>query len=122
MTGEFTTLTDEERLDVCEAPAQARTATRPFWHVGAGWQYQGTRLAEGAVGRGAAKLAVLTPFPDSSQSWPRRPGSCTTRRSHGARAGRRDEVWPGGRLSAARAMLRCMPPKTPPWKGRMTAQ
>jgi len=62
MTGEFTTLTDEERLDVCEAPAQARTATRPFWQVGAGWQYQGTRLAEGAVGRGAAKLAVLTPY------------------------------------------------------------
>jgi|GEM_PF-1531602 4-hydroxy-tetrahydrodipicolinate synthase len=35
---------------------------RTFWHVGAGWQYQGTRLAEGAVGRGAAKLTVLTPY------------------------------------------------------------
>ena len=35
---------------------------RTFWQVGAGWQYQGTRLADGAVGRGAAKLAVLTPY------------------------------------------------------------
>jgi 4-hydroxy-tetrahydrodipicolinate synthase len=28
-TGEFTSLIEEERLDVCETPAQARAATRP---------------------------------------------------------------------------------------------
>jgi len=60
-TGEFTTLTDEERLDVCEAAAAAFGQQRTYWHVGAASLYQASRLTSAAVDRGAQRLAALTP-------------------------------------------------------------
>lgn len=60
-TGEFTTLTDEERLDVCSTAADAFGPERTYWHVGAASLHQAALLTEAAVGRGARRLAALTP-------------------------------------------------------------
>lgn len=60
-TGEFTTLTDEERLNVCAAAAEAFGPARTYWHVGAASTHQADQLAAAAVDRGAARLAALTP-------------------------------------------------------------
>ena len=60
-TGEFTTLTDDERLDVCATAADAFGPERTYWHVGAASLHQASLLTEAAVGRGAQLLAALTP-------------------------------------------------------------
>jgi 4-hydroxy-tetrahydrodipicolinate synthase len=60
-TGEFTTLSDEERLDVCATAAEAFGPDRTYWHVGAASTYQAARLTAAALDRGAARLAALTP-------------------------------------------------------------
>ncbi|WP_434741283.1 dihydrodipicolinate synthase family protein [Micromonospora sp. SH-82] len=60
-TGEFTTLTDDERLDVSTAAAEAFGADRTYWHVGHASTHQAVRLTRAAVDRGAARFAALTP-------------------------------------------------------------
>ena len=60
-TGEFVTLTDEERLDVCSVAGDAFGAGRTYWHVGSASAHQAVRLTQAAVGRGARHLAALTP-------------------------------------------------------------
>ncbi|MEV4812961.1 dihydrodipicolinate synthase family protein [Micromonospora avicenniae] len=60
-TGEFTTLTDDERLAVCTAASDAFGPDRTFWHVGAASRYQAAVLTQAAVDRGARRLAALTP-------------------------------------------------------------
>jgi 4-hydroxy-tetrahydrodipicolinate synthase len=60
-TGEFVTLTDEERLDVCSVANDAFGADRTYWHVGSASTHQAVRLTKAAVGRGARHLAALTP-------------------------------------------------------------
>ncbi len=60
-TGEFTTLTDAERLDVSAAAADAFGPDRTYWHVGHASTHQAVRLTRAAVDRGAARLAALTP-------------------------------------------------------------
>ncbi|MEU5566799.1 dihydrodipicolinate synthase family protein [Micromonospora musae] len=60
-TGEFTTLTDDERLAVCAAASDAFGPDRTYWHVGAASRYQAAGLTEAAVERGARRLAALTP-------------------------------------------------------------
>ena len=60
-TGEFTTLTDDERLDVCGAAADAFGQERTYWHVGAASLHQASLLTRAAVDRGARRLAALTP-------------------------------------------------------------
>ncbi|HZA72657.1 MAG TPA: dihydrodipicolinate synthase family protein [Propionibacteriaceae bacterium] len=61
-TGEFVTLTDEERLDVCSAASDAFGADRTYWHVGSASTHQAVQLTQAAVGRGARHLAALTPY------------------------------------------------------------
>jgi 4-hydroxy-tetrahydrodipicolinate synthase len=61
-TGEFVTLTDEERLDVCSAASDAFGADRTYWHVGSASAHQAVQLTQAAVGRGARHLAALTPY------------------------------------------------------------
>jgi 4-hydroxy-tetrahydrodipicolinate synthase len=60
-TGEFTTLTDEERLTVCATAAGAFGPERTYWHVGHASTHQAVRLTRAAVDRGAARFAALTP-------------------------------------------------------------
>ena len=60
-TGEFTTLTDDERLAVSSCAAEAFGPQRTFWHVGAASLHQAITLTEAAVDRGAERLAALTP-------------------------------------------------------------
>lgn len=60
-TGEFTTLTDEERLAVCAAASDAFGPERTYWHVGAASRHQAVSLTRAAVDRGAQRLAALTP-------------------------------------------------------------
>ena len=61
-TGEFVTLTDEERLDVCAVASDAFGADRTYWHVGSASAHQASRLTRAAVDRGARRLAALTPY------------------------------------------------------------
>ncbi|SCL23312.1 4-hydroxy-tetrahydrodipicolinate synthase [Micromonospora pallida] len=61
-TGEFTTLTDDERLAVCAVAADAFGPERTYWHVGAASTHQAVRLTRTAVDLGARQLAVLTPY------------------------------------------------------------
>ncbi|MFE0593060.1 dihydrodipicolinate synthase family protein [Micromonospora echinospora] len=61
-TGEFTTLTDDERLAVCAVAADAFGVERTYWHVGAASTHQAVRLTRTAVDLGARQLAVLTPY------------------------------------------------------------
>ncbi|MEU4482983.1 dihydrodipicolinate synthase family protein [Micromonospora sp. NPDC023966] len=60
-TGEFTTLTDDERLTVCAAANDAFGPDRTYWHVGAASARQAASLTQAAVDRGARRLAALTP-------------------------------------------------------------
>lgn len=60
-TGEFVTLTDAERLDVCAAASDAFGPDRTYWHVGSASAYQAANLTRAAVDRGARRLAALTP-------------------------------------------------------------
>lgn len=61
-TGEFTALTDDERLDLCTVAASAFGPTRTYWHVGAASTRQAVALARQAVDRGAQLLAAVTPY------------------------------------------------------------
>ncbi|HEY0700220.1 MAG TPA: dihydrodipicolinate synthase family protein [Micromonospora sp.] len=61
-TGEFTTLTDEERLAVCAVAGAAFGPERTYCHVGAASTHQAARLVEAAVDQGARRLAALTPY------------------------------------------------------------
>jgi 4-hydroxy-tetrahydrodipicolinate synthase len=61
-TGEFVTLTDEERLDACSAATDAFGADRTYWHVGSASTRHAVQLTQAAVGRGARYLAALTPY------------------------------------------------------------
>lgn len=61
-TGEFTTLEDDERLDVCAVASEAFGADRTYWHVGGASAHQAVRLTAAAVARGATRLAALTPY------------------------------------------------------------
>ncbi|OZV75699.1 hypothetical protein CA850_28080 [Micromonospora echinospora] len=61
-TGEFTTLTDDERLAVCAVAADAFGPDRTYWHVGAASTHQAVRLTRAAVDLGARQVAVLTPY------------------------------------------------------------
>ncbi|MER5456281.1 dihydrodipicolinate synthase family protein [Micromonospora sp. NPDC002389] len=69
-TGEFTTLTDDERLDVAAAANDAFGPERTYWHVGHASTHQAVRLTRAAVDRGAARLAALTPhyFPATERA------------------------------------------------------
>ncbi|MFI7025508.1 dihydrodipicolinate synthase family protein [Micromonospora sp. NPDC049900] len=69
-TGEFTTLTDDERLDVAAAAGDAFGPERTYWHVGHASTHQAVRLTRAAVDRGAARLAALTPhyFPATERA------------------------------------------------------
>ncbi|MFI5490730.1 dihydrodipicolinate synthase family protein [Micromonospora echinaurantiaca] len=60
-TGEFTTLTDDERLTICAAANDAFGPDRTYWHVGAASAHQAASLTAAAVDRGARRLAALTP-------------------------------------------------------------
>jgi len=60
-TGEFVTLSDEERLAVCAAAQAAFGPDRTFWHVGAASSHQAVALTRAAVDAGAQHLAALTP-------------------------------------------------------------
>ncbi|MFY1703776.1 dihydrodipicolinate synthase family protein [Micromonospora sp. WMMA1923] len=60
-TGEFTTLSDTERLAVCATAAEAFGPQRTYWHVGHASTRQAERLTRAAVDRGAARFAALTP-------------------------------------------------------------
>jgi 4-hydroxy-tetrahydrodipicolinate synthase len=60
-TGEFTTLSDDERLDVCAAAGEAFGPERTYWHVGAASTHQAAQLTVAALDRGARRLAALTP-------------------------------------------------------------
>ena len=60
-TGEFVTLTDEERLEVCAAASDAFGPDRTYWHVGSASAHQAAHLTRAAVDRGARRLAALTP-------------------------------------------------------------
>ncbi len=61
-TGEFTTLDDDERLEVIEAGVAAFGADRAYVHVGAAHPRQAVRLTAGAVEVGARKIAAVTPY------------------------------------------------------------
>lgn len=61
-TGEFITLTDQERLDVCAAASDAFGPERTQWHVGSASTHQATALTRAAVERGARHLAAVTPY------------------------------------------------------------
>ncbi|MFI7078986.1 dihydrodipicolinate synthase family protein [Micromonospora sp. NPDC049903] len=69
-TGEFTTLTDDERLEVAAAANDAFGPERTYWHVGHASTHQAVRLTRAAVDRGAARLAALTPhyFPATERA------------------------------------------------------
>ncbi|TDC00885.1 dihydrodipicolinate synthase family protein [Micromonospora fluostatini] len=60
-TGEFTTLTDDERLAVCVEAGEAFGPERTYWHVGHASTHQAVALTRAAVDRGARWFAALTP-------------------------------------------------------------
>ena len=59
--GEFTTLSDDERLDVCAAAAEAFGPERTYWHVGAASTHQ-PHADRGRPRPRARRLAALTPY------------------------------------------------------------
>lgn len=61
-TGEFTGLTDDERLAVIAEALSVFGPSNVFAHVGAATARQAVKLAIDAVGAGAVKLAAITPF------------------------------------------------------------
>ncbi|WP_206025050.1 dihydrodipicolinate synthase family protein [Micromonospora zingiberis] len=61
-TGEFTTLSDEERLAVCAVAGAVFGPERTYWHVGAASTHQAGQLTAAAVDQGARRLAALTPY------------------------------------------------------------
>lgn len=61
-TGEFTTLSDEERLEVLEISLEVFGPERTYFHVGAPSAHQAAALARAARSRGAELLAAVTPY------------------------------------------------------------
>lgn len=65
-TGEFTTLSDDERLAVLDVSLEVFGADRTYFHVGAASTYQAVALTSRSVAQGAKKLAAVTPFYQSA--------------------------------------------------------
>lgn len=61
-TGEFTTLSDEERLEVLDVSLEVFGPDRTYFHVGAPSARQAIALARSARRRGAELLAAVTPY------------------------------------------------------------
>lgn len=61
-TGEFTTLSDEERLEVLDVSLEVFGPSRTYFHVGAPSARQAAALARAARSRGAELLAAVTPY------------------------------------------------------------
>jgi 4-hydroxy-tetrahydrodipicolinate synthase len=61
-TGEFPSLSDDERLSLVAAALETAGPARVIAHVGAPSAYQAARLARTAVSLGATRLAAITPY------------------------------------------------------------
>jgi len=61
-TGEFTALTDEERLTVLTAALEVFGSEGVYAHIGAASTRQAARLARAAYQAGARRLAAITPY------------------------------------------------------------
>lgn len=61
-TGEFTALTDAERLTVITSSLEHLGPERTYAHVGAATARQAERLVADAVAAGATRLAAITPY------------------------------------------------------------
>lgn len=65
-TGEFPTLTEDEKLAVLDVSLEIFGPERTYFHVGAPSARQAGELAAESVRRGAQKLAAVTPYYQSS--------------------------------------------------------
>lgn len=65
-TGEFTTLTDGERLEILDLSLDVFGADRTYFHVGAPSAMQAAAIAREARLRGAHLLAAVTPYYQSA--------------------------------------------------------
>ncbi|RLP77247.1 dihydrodipicolinate synthase family protein [Mycetocola tolaasinivorans] len=61
-SGEFTSLSDEERLTVLKIALEIFPADAVYVHVGAATAHQAERLVRDAVAAGATRMAAVTPF------------------------------------------------------------
>jgi 4-hydroxy-tetrahydrodipicolinate synthase len=61
-TGEFPSLSDDERLSLVAAALEAAGPSRIIAHIGGPSAYQAVRLARAAVSLGATRLAAITPY------------------------------------------------------------
>jgi 4-hydroxy-tetrahydrodipicolinate synthase len=61
-TGEFPSLTDEERLSLVSLALEVAGPSRVVAHVGAPSAFQAARLAKAASALGATRLAAITPY------------------------------------------------------------
>jgi 4-hydroxy-tetrahydrodipicolinate synthase len=61
-TGEFPSLSDDERLSLIAAALEVAGPARVIAHVGAPSAFQAARLARAAVSLGATRLAAITPY------------------------------------------------------------
>jgi 4-hydroxy-tetrahydrodipicolinate synthase len=61
-TGEFPSLSDDERLSLVAAAIEAAGPSRVIAHIGAPSAYQAARLASAAAALGATRLAAITPY------------------------------------------------------------
>ncbi|MHA7192006.1 dihydrodipicolinate synthase family protein [Arthrobacter sp. MDT2-16] len=61
-SGEFPTLTDDERIRILDIALQVFPADRVYIHVGAAGTRQAVGLVRRAVDHGATKMAAITPF------------------------------------------------------------
>lgn len=61
-SGEFPTLTDDERIKILDIALQVFPADSVYIHVGAAGTRQAVELARRAVGHGATKMAAITPY------------------------------------------------------------
>jgi 4-hydroxy-tetrahydrodipicolinate synthase len=61
-TGEFPSLSDEERLSLVELAVEVAGPSRVIAHVGAPSAFQASRLAAAAAAAGATRLAAITPY------------------------------------------------------------
>lgn len=61
-SGEFPTLTDDERIQILDIALQVFPADSVYIHVGAAGTRQAVELARRAVDHGATKMAAITPY------------------------------------------------------------
>jgi 4-hydroxy-tetrahydrodipicolinate synthase len=61
-TGEFPSLSDDERLSLIAAALEVAGPSRVIAHIGAPSAFQAARLARAAVSLGATRLAAITPY------------------------------------------------------------